>query len=619
MPDELFHLHNLRKIYLSNNSIFKISPLISDLTRLEVLDMGHNKLTEIPSSLDPCTSLTKLIFRYNNLNTISDGLVKLTNLVKLDVLHNNLLGLPPKFILRTMQKLESLIIQHNKIEHFPYDFFRRAVNFKKLLAGNNRLTSIPGSLSNCTSLTKIDLQNNQIPLLPNLSRLQNLKTLLLSHNLLSKNIEGLQHCISLETLNLSSNQLVQTKELGLENYGKLRNLFLSNNQFEELSDIASPTVEILSLSSNPLINPPQISLFPNVQAVFLNNLQLAQIPDSLFSLHTLVHLDVSRNQIKELPDDVPALPHLKVMDLSHNEIVNSEKEWEGVDWWCHFECLAFIDLSWNRLHKIPLGISKLIEERFIDVNLDKCQLAEVKERDLGVFNIGYSEMIAIGQSRQDFFLINNALETRIGIFGLFDGHINPDAARYASEHFSDHLCKYIEEFQDPLKALKKTHNLVYTNWNNVKKYKKVKQETPTKEESFVGVVVVLYQNNLYVANFGDFKTRAVLYRGGSDWTPGNDSSSLVPYLQSINNEILPESERVKGEYYYCVLPQEPDAFLVLSSAVVWEKINHHQAIATIHDKIYFQKKDLHLAAMSLRDYIVTMATNTNINTFIIKW
>jgi internalin A len=75
-----------------------------------------------------------------------------------------------------------------------------------LSADNNQLAEVPETLNDLPRLTNLNLRQNQLKALPELSALVGLKTLAVSSNELTDAPLGLEHLAALEGLYLNGNK-----------------------------------------------------------------------------------------------------------------------------------------------------------------------------------------------------------------------------------------------------------------------------------------------------------------------------------------------------------------------------------------------------------------------------
>jgi len=94
LPDTLWQLTGLEKLYLYFNNMTSIPSQIGQLSSLTDLILGDNNLVSLPDEIYQLTNLTELSLWNNKLESISEEIGKLTNLTKLIVYNNRLKSLP---------------------------------------------------------------------------------------------------------------------------------------------------------------------------------------------------------------------------------------------------------------------------------------------------------------------------------------------------------------------------------------------------------------------------------------------------------------------------------------------------------------------------------------------
>eukprot|EP01090_Pellita_catalonica_P000984 TRINITY_DN10715_c0_g1_i1.p1 TRINITY_DN10715_c0_g1~~TRINITY_DN10715_c0_g1_i1.p1 ORF type:complete len:731 (+),score=77.88 TRINITY_DN10715_c0_g1_i1:43-2235(+) len=108
-------------------------------------------------------------------------------------------------------------------------------------------------------------------------------------------------------------------------------------------------------------------------------------PSQLWSMHFLVDLDVSCNQITSIPEKLGILANLESFKINNNNLTSVPKEiWGQLTNLKHFHCadnqlssipkelfhadgMSFLDLSSNQIRSIPSEISNLTQLTFLDI------------------------------------------------------------------------------------------------------------------------------------------------------------------------------------------------------------------------------------------------------------
>ncbi|KAJ3238306.1 hypothetical protein HDU78_003605 [Chytriomyces hyalinus] len=151
IPPALGILHNLKDLDLSEAGIsglmsraqlpaWPIPPEISQLTKLEHLNLACNNFTGPLDPIYALKSIKTLIVRVNSFSgTLSPEISNLTSLIHLDLSHNNFHGFIPLEIKGCKASLQVLYLR-----------------------GNNFGGSIPQSLFECSLLRRLDLSENEL-------------------------------------------------------------------------------------------------------------------------------------------------------------------------------------------------------------------------------------------------------------------------------------------------------------------------------------------------------------------------------------------------------------------------------------------------------------------------
>ncbi|KAM3832310.1 leucine-rich repeats and immunoglobulin-like domains protein 3 isoform 2-T2 [Vipera latastei] len=200
---------------------------------------------------------------------------------------------------------------------------------------HNRLSSInSSSLSHLYNLREIKLNNNELEAIPNLGPISiNITFLSLTNNKIMNILpEELKPFQSLGTLDLSNNN-ISVLEMGSFPPLVLKNLHISNNR-------------IVSLEPGIFDN-----LTNTLQVLKLNKNRLSTIPQKMFKLPHLQHLEMSRNRIKKIDGlTFQGLPSLKSLKIQKNALV-----WlmDGAFW--GLSNMEILELDHNNLTEISKG------------------------------------------------------------------------------------------------------------------------------------------------------------------------------------------------------------------------------------------------------------------------
>ncbi|KAL4655042.1 hypothetical protein ACB092_01G422600 [Castanea dentata] len=357
IPESLFSLPSLRKLHLSNNHFSgQLHEFSNDSSfLLEELDLSSNHLEgPIPMSIFELQGLYSLTLSSNNFNgSLQLNVIQqLRNLTSLDISKNNLLieynG--TNSLLSSFPKIETLVLASNKLKTFP-EFLRNQTSLSKLDLSNNQMHGeipnwfwklpalnyvnlscnyLEGLLLNLHSLVFLDLHSNQLQgQLP--TPLPFFFYLDLSRNNFNSVIPALDLSwtdnIHSGFLSLSSNKFHGKIPESICNATSLRVLDLSNNSINgtipHCISSMSNGLRVLHLGRNNLTG--KISdTFPSdcsLQTLNVNkNLLEGLVPKSLANCTNLEVLDIGNNQIHDVfPCYLKGLSNLRVLVLQSNK------------------------------------------------------------------------------------------------------------------------------------------------------------------------------------------------------------------------------------------------------------------------------------------------------------
>ncbi|KAK6288414.1 hypothetical protein J4Q44_G00388860 [Coregonus suidteri] len=147
-------------------------------------DLSGKKLKSLPQSLlEQAEEARRLDLQRNKLRQLS-GISNLVHLRELNLSRNELVDFPLE--IRSLKLLERLYMNQNNIKVIPEDIFPHLGKLHFLKLSTNRLPKLPLDLSQCHSLTYLNLSNNCLKDLQALVGLPKLKELLVERNSLTE-------------------------------------------------------------------------------------------------------------------------------------------------------------------------------------------------------------------------------------------------------------------------------------------------------------------------------------------------------------------------------------------------------------------------------------------------
>ncbi|CAI9096710.1 OLC1v1032913C2 [Oldenlandia corymbosa var. corymbosa] len=212
IPPELGNMSKLHYLELNDNDLSGHIPSeLGQLTELFDLNVANNHLEgPIPENLSSCTNLNSLNVHGNKLNgTIPRAFQKLESMTYLNLSSNNLRG-PIPIELSRIGNLDTLDLSNNQFTGSIPSTLGDLEHLLKLNLSNNGISGIiPAEFGNLRSIMEIDLSNNHLSgIIPQeLGQLQNIFLLKLVNNNLSGDVASLTNCLSLTVLNVSYNNL----------------------------------------------------------------------------------------------------------------------------------------------------------------------------------------------------------------------------------------------------------------------------------------------------------------------------------------------------------------------------------------------------------------------------
>ncbi|KAK7552549.1 hypothetical protein BKA81DRAFT_378120 [Phyllosticta paracitricarpa] len=306
---------NLREIKYTSNEAWRLPPSLSLASRLTMLDISNNRLEQLEhAELWKLHGLLSLRLSNNKLTHLPKYFGSYRALRSLNLSSNSLKEFPD--FLCSIETLVDLDISFNSISSLPK--IGQLTNLERLWATNNKLAgSFPEDLQNLTSLREIDVRFNAIDNIDIMSRLPKLEYLMIGHNSISA-FEGsfttirvlhLNHnpvtrfgltdvVPTMLVLNLASAKLAQLPDDLFQKIPGLTKLILDKNHF-------------VSLSS-------QIGKLSKLEHLSLARNNIDRLPAEVGRLCELRYLDVRENNLNALPQEIWYARRLETLNVSSN-------------------------------------------------------------------------------------------------------------------------------------------------------------------------------------------------------------------------------------------------------------------------------------------------------------
>jgi len=288
-----------RFVFPTYNYIETISPEISKLSRLRILNLRQNRISKLPAEIGDLESLEELRLGGNQISSLPPTFGNLSRLVELYLRSNNLTRLPNEFF--NLHNLETLDISYNPLGTIP-ESIAGLRSLKWLFASRAAITDISDSIGLLEKLEILSLRDNYIQRLPSsIGNLSNLKRLNLDGNQLDAIPPEIGRLKKLERLEIFDNKI---KSLPAEMGGlvSLKRLYAWRNLIESI--------------------PPELGQLKNLELLYLNGNRLSgQIPESLSNLNHLERIDLGFNQLSgPFPTALTKLKNVSSIDLENNRL-----------------------------------------------------------------------------------------------------------------------------------------------------------------------------------------------------------------------------------------------------------------------------------------------------------
>ncbi|SFN55665.1 Leucine-rich repeat (LRR) protein [Izhakiella capsodis] len=370
LPDDMYRLENLERLFLSDNSLTSISANLP--ARLHALYISNNQL----NILSPDFFQDSQIPNDRIIDINDNPLTTLTILQLEDFTRNYPTGprfyfSPPKRWAYPSSSFTNTALHPRYLEDHITSLFSTAANItqdelnqlndwyhwhtwakavppdsdekrdialqniikcatyklKTLDLSHLNLSSLPPFLPE--QLEKLYLSSNKLSVLPdNIIRLKKMNLLYIDDNLLTEFPREILNMRNLETLNLHKNKLTELPR-----------------------DIAGlEKLQILELNENEIIKlPHEIARLRNTEILELSKNKLDKFPEQITNLKKLWQLDLSYNQLTKIPEEINKIENLQFLKLDHNKLTTVHENITNLTQ------LEELDLSDNQLKELPLS------------------------------------------------------------------------------------------------------------------------------------------------------------------------------------------------------------------------------------------------------------------------
>uniref|UniRef100_A0A3Q0RLQ0 Leucine rich repeat containing 7 n=1 Tax=Amphilophus citrinellus TaxID=61819 RepID=A0A3Q0RLQ0_AMPCI len=230
-PEVLEQIHNMKELWLDNNSLQTIPGSVGKLRQLRYLDLAKNRIETLDADISGCEALEDLLLSSNMLQHLPDSIGMLKKLTTLKVDDNQLTSLPNT--IGSLSLLEELDCSCNELESLP-PTIGYLHSLRTFAADENFLTELPREIGNCKNVTVMSLRSNKLEFLPDeIGQMTKLRVLNLSDNRLKNLPFTFTKLKDLAALWLSDNQSKALIPLQTEAHPETKQKVLTNYMFPQ--------------------------------------------------------------------------------------------------------------------------------------------------------------------------------------------------------------------------------------------------------------------------------------------------------------------------------------------------------------------------------------------------
>ncbi|GMF22144.1 unnamed protein product [Phytophthora fragariaefolia] len=381
LPDSIALLTNLEALHVDENALVALPDNIGRLHKLHVLMAHTNQLTSLPKSFRTLRNMQNLDLKKNRLESTSDALADLSRLKFLDLRQNKLVGFPE---LPEGASLDQIFLGYNTLSAIDETSILRIKDAVTVLdMRDNKLAKLPANIACLYRLKTLDVANNNLSdLPPGLGYLKHLNHFIVDGNplrairrsVISSGCESLKKYlrtrgpppVGVDVLEEERDEL----QLERERSAQTDNMTMVEvptpavdytAQFREAA--ASGTLILINkslgeLPSN-LIGHGEFNFASTLLHLNLSSNQLQLLPALIGQLESLKTLTVEDNQLHSLHPSIASLPHLELLRLRKNQLsAESISDFLG-DSPALGATLKELDLRSNNLSELPIEINQL--------------------------------------------------------------------------------------------------------------------------------------------------------------------------------------------------------------------------------------------------------------------
>lgn len=273
------------------------------------------------------TDLTYFNAADNELNSFDEELLAILGALETLDLHNNILHILPECMIR-LDRLTTVNVSGNGLSMRDLERLCELPSITELNMSRNKLSGLlPIKIGQLHNLRTLDLSDNELDAIDYaLTGCPKLQVLNLSGNFLKRlTVSQLSQQSGLAELDASRNAIESAFLDGNSSFPRLGLLNLSHNNLTELSagpyELELPSLTTLLLIQNQIEDPsPLLTRAPNLIDLNVEGNRLSHLPELLFTLNHLKHLDISDNRLTEISHHVGFMHQLTQLGWEGNPV-----------------------------------------------------------------------------------------------------------------------------------------------------------------------------------------------------------------------------------------------------------------------------------------------------------
>lgn len=159
LDKNLFELHNLNYLCMTQTCLQKIPDEIGQLTNLTTLVLHSNQIDTLPNTIGKLIKIKLLDCSRNKLTSLPQALGNFPQLNTMNFSSNLLQSIPSQ---NANIKLSILDLSNNRLEIFPDVCYTELCHLSEIYVNGNQITEIPAAINRLQALKVLNIADNLI-------------------------------------------------------------------------------------------------------------------------------------------------------------------------------------------------------------------------------------------------------------------------------------------------------------------------------------------------------------------------------------------------------------------------------------------------------------------------